>query len=106
MCHVYKPHKGDMLEKNTLPLYPACNLKKVYIIAMTSQVNHTLIFREKITHKNIVGLYERHDKSCQSLFNFLEKKITHKNIVYKLAKQGSQGLYNRHDTVIIEINES
>ena len=71
MCRVYKPHKGDMLEKNTLPLYPACNLKKVYIIAMTSQVNHSLIF--------------------------LEQKITHKNIVYKLAKQGSQGLYKCHD---------
>ena len=88
MCRIYKPHKGDMLEKNTLPLYPTCNLKKVYIITMTCQVNHSLIFQKKITHKNIVGLYNRHDRSSQSFFNFLEQKITHKNIV---------GLYNRHD---------
>ena len=73
MCSVYKPHKEGMLDQNTLPLYLACDLKKVYIIAMTGhyRVNH--------------------------FFNFLEQKIINKNIVYKLAKQGSQGLYNRHD---------
>ena len=71
MCHVYKLHKGDMLEKNTLPLIPCMQPEKV--------------------------LYNRHDRSSQSFFNFLEQKITNKNIVYKLAKKGSQGLYNCHD---------
>ena len=71
MCRVYKPHKGDMLDKNTLPPIPCMRPEK--------------------------GLYNRHDRSSQSFFNFLEQKITNKNIVYKLAKQGSQGLYNCHD---------
>lgn len=46
MCSVYKPHKGDMLDQNTLPPIPICDLKKVYIIAMTGhyRVNHSLIF--------------------------------------------------------------
>jgi len=71
MCSVYKPHKGDMLEKNTLPPIPCMQPEK--------------------------GLHNRHDRSSQSFFKFLEQKITHKNIVFKLAKQGSQGLYNCHD---------
>ena len=55
MSLVYKPHKGDMLEKNTLPPIPCMQPEK--------------------------GLYNRHDRSSQSFFNFLEEKITHKNIV-------------------------
>ena len=49
MCSVYKPHKEGMLDQNTLPLYLACDLKKVYIIAMTGhyRVNHSLIFGAK-----------------------------------------------------------
>ena len=98
MCRGYKPHKGDMLEKNTLPPIPCMQPKNGLYNRHTGQVNHSLIFlEEKITHKNIVGLYNRHDRSSKSFFNFLEQKITHKNIVYKLAKQASQGLYNCHD---------
>ena len=43
--------------------------------------------------KGIDCVGPHHGQTIQSLFNFLEQKITHKNIVYKLAKQGSQGLY-------------
>ena len=71
MCNVYKPHKGDMLDQNTLPPIPCMRPEK--------------------------GLYNRHDRSSQSLFICLEQTINNKNIVYKLAKQGSQGLYNCHD---------
>ena len=63
MCSVYKPHKEDMLDQNTLPPIPCMRPEK--------------------------GLYNCHDRSSQSFFNFLEQKITHKNIV---------GLYNRHVT--------
>ena len=65
MCRVYKAHKGDMLEKNTLPPIPCMQPEK--------------------------GLYNRHDRSSQSFFNFLEEKITHKNIV---------GLYNSARTTM------
>ena len=103
MCRVYKPHKGDMLEKNTLPpilcMQPEKGLYNRHDRLSQSFIN---FLEEKITHKNIVSLYNRHDRSSQSFFNFLEQKITHKNIVYKLAKQGSQGLYNRHDTTMTQ----
>jgi len=98
MCRVYKPHKGDMLEKNTLPPIPCMQPEKgLYNRHDRSSQSFFNFLEEKITHKNIVGLYNRHDRSSQSFFNFLEQKITHKNIVYKLAKQGSQGLYKCHD---------
>src|SRR5215216_956353 len=98
MCRFYKPHKGDMLEKNTLPPIPYVQPEKgLYNRHDRSSQSFFNFLEEKITHKNIVGLYNRHDRSSQSFFNFLEQKITHKNIVYKLAKQGSQGLYKCHD---------
>src|SRR5215216_35902 len=94
MCRFYKPHKGDMLEKNTLPPIPYVQPEKgLYNRHDRSSQSFFNFLEEKITHKNIVGLYNRHDN--HSLI-FLEQKITHKNIVYKLAKQESQGLYNCH----------
>src|SRR5215216_3379872 len=105
MCRVYKPHKEDMLEKNTLPPIPCMQPEKgLYNRHDRSSQSFFNFLEEKTTHKNIVGLYNRHDRSSQSFFNFLEQKITHKNIVYKLAKQGSQGLYNCHDRSLYSYN--
>ena len=98
MCSVYKLHKGDVLDQNTLPpvpyMRPEKGLNNCHDRSSQSFFN---FLEEKITHKNIVGLYNRHDRSSQSFFNFLEQKMTHKNILYKLAKQGSHGLYKCHD---------
>ena len=33
MCSVYKPDKGDMLDKNTLPPIPCMRPEKVYKLA-------------------------------------------------------------------------
>ena len=98
MCSVYKPHKGDMLEKNTLPPIPCMQPEKgLYNRQDRSSQSFFNFLEQKITHRNLVGSNNHHDRSIQSFFNFLEQKRTHKNIVYKLAKQGSQGLYNCHD---------
>ena len=98
MCRVYNPHKGDMLKKNTLPPIPRRQPEKgLYNRHDMSSQSFFNFLEEKIIHKNIVGLYNTMTGQVNHSFIFLEQKITHKNIVYKLAKQGSQGLYNCHD---------
>ena len=44
MRRVYKAHKGDMLEKNTLLPIPCMQPKKGLYNRHTGQVNHSLIF--------------------------------------------------------------
>ena len=75
MCSIYKPHKGDMLEKNTLPPIPCMQPEKGLFNRHDGSSQSFFNFLEqKITHKNIVGLYNRHDRSSQSLFNFFRSK--------------------------------